>query len=188
MHPIDIAGARGCKGSVSTQHRRCKLRVEGHAGDRDAGRDRRWFEQKFGANPKVATAAAQSLLFMSDKFEAIEAGVSKIKELRNDGRAAKKGDCITEDGEKNKRWPHPEQICMVALVDNQQLSTAGDHPRSNQRVASQTKEPRRETHASSKSQTADTCVADEACMRHEHRPGCTNAKTAGKRFQNTRHH
>jgi hypothetical protein len=57
---------------------------------------------------------------------------------------------------------------MVALVDNQQLSTAGDHPRSNQRVASQTKEPRRETHASSKSQAADAGVADEACVRHEH--------------------
>ncbi len=100
MHPIDIAGACGCEGSVSIQHRRCKLRVEGHAGDRDAGGDRRGFEQKFGANSKVATAAAQGLLFMSEKFEAIEAGISRIKELHNDGRAAKKGDCITENGKQ----------------------------------------------------------------------------------------
>lgn len=65
VHPIDIAGACGCEGSVSIQHRRCKLRVEGHAGDRDARGDRRGFEQKFGANSKVTTAAAQGLLFMS---------------------------------------------------------------------------------------------------------------------------
>ena len=72
VHPIDIAGACGCEGSVSIQHCRCKLRVEGHAGDRDAGGDRRGFEQKFGANSKVATAAAQGLLLMSEKFEALK--------------------------------------------------------------------------------------------------------------------
>ena len=79
MHPIDITGPRGCERSVSIQQRRCKLRVEGHASDRDAGGDRRGFEKKFGANSKVATAAAQGLLFMSEKFEAIEAGISRIK-------------------------------------------------------------------------------------------------------------
>jgi hypothetical protein len=84
---------------------------------------------------------------------------------------------------KQKRYQHPEQISMVVLVDNQKFSTAGDHPRSNQRVASQTKEPRRETHASSKSQTADAGVADEACVRHEQRPACASTKPTGKRSQ-----
>ena len=184
MHPIDITGPRGCERSVSIQQRWCKLRVEGHASDRDAGGDRRGFEKKFGANSKVAAAAAQRLLSMSEKFEAIEAGIRKKKELRNDGRAIKKGQLQNRKRQKKqKRCPHPEQIRVVALVDNQQLSTAGDHPRSNHRVASQTKEPRRETHAPSKSQTADAGVADEACVRHEQRPACASAKPAGKRSQ-----
>jgi hypothetical protein len=65
VHPIDITGPRGCERSVSIQQHRCKLRVECHASDRDAGGDRRGFEQKFGANSKVTAAAAQRLLSMS---------------------------------------------------------------------------------------------------------------------------
>jgi hypothetical protein len=45
---------------------------------------------------------------MSEKFEAIEAGIlKKKKELRNDGRAAKKGDCITEDGKQKQALAAP---------------------------------------------------------------------------------
>jgi hypothetical protein len=41
------------------------------------------------------------------KFEAIEAGILKKKELRKDGRAAKEGDCITKGDKKTEALSTP---------------------------------------------------------------------------------
>jgi hypothetical protein len=97
-------------------------------------------EQKFGANSKVAAAAAPGLLFIRNSKQ-LKPKLRNKKNCAMMEELQKRAIAKQKTSKKQKRWPHPEQISMVALVGNQQLSTAGDHPRSNQRVASQTKEP-----------------------------------------------